>query len=100
MFLDTKVMSDRNRLVIDLYTKPKVINQYLHQQSCHCSHCKMSIAFSQALRMHWICSSTHDYERRVGILKTYVVNSCYEGEKVQHEINQASNFERKDLLAP
>ena len=67
-FLDTKVMRDRNCLVTDLYTKPMDTHQYLHQRSCHSSHCKSSIAYSQALRLQRICSRSTDYQQHMAEL--------------------------------
>ena len=39
-FLDTRVILDGKKLITDLYTKPTNTHQYLHQSSCHPSHCK------------------------------------------------------------
>ena len=82
----------------DLYTKPTDTHQYLHRQSCHPPHCKRSIAFSQALRLRRICARPDDYERRIGELKTYLVNRGYNEEAIQHQIDKASELSREDLL--
>ena len=50
VFLDTTVSLVGNRIETDLYTKPTDKHQYLDPDSCHPSHCKTSIPFSQALR--------------------------------------------------
>ena len=50
-FLDTRVIYNDVPLMTDLYTKPTDT----HQVSCHPSHCKKSIAYSQALRLRGIC---------------------------------------------
>ena len=65
MFLDPRVICDGNRLVIDLYTKPTNTHQYLHQCSCHPSHCKSSIAYSQVLRIQRIFSRPTDYQQHM-----------------------------------
>ena len=72
-FLDTRVIHDGNRLVTELYTKPTDTHQYLHQRSCHPSHCKSSITYSQALRIERICSRPMDYQQHVAELKNYLM---------------------------
>ena len=85
-------------MVTDLYTKPTDTHQYLHRSSCHPLHCKNSIAFSQALRLCRICCRPHDYDQRVEELKTYLVDRGYNEQVVLHQINKATQFQRKDLL--
>ena len=57
-FLDTKVICGGNSLITDLHTKSTDTHQYLYQHSCHPLHCKNSIAYSQALRIHRISPNT------------------------------------------
>ena len=97
-FLDTKVIRNGDSLVTDLFTKPTDTHQYLHRRSCHPSHCKKSIAFSQALRLRRICSRSTDYERHVQELKGYLIDRGYEGEEVQRQIDKATRIKREELL--
>ena len=99
-FLDTKVIRDGNRLVTDLYTKPTDTHQYLHQRSCHPSHCKSSIAYSQALRMRRICSRATDYQQHVAELKEHLIRRGHDGEMVQKNIEKATRIPREQLLIP
>ena len=99
-FLDTKVIRDGNRLVTDLYTKPTDTHQYLHQRSCHPSHCKTSIAYSQALRIRRICSRTTDYQQRVAELQEHLIRRGHDGERVQQRIEKATRMSRDQLLTP
>ena len=55
-FLDVSIRKEHDTLITDLYTKPTDTYQYLHSTSCHPCHCKNGIAYSQALRLHHICS--------------------------------------------
>ena len=55
-FLDITVMKKGNQLATELYVKPTDTHPYLHASSCHVSHCKKLIPFSQALRFNRICS--------------------------------------------
>ena len=48
-FLEVNVMKKGNQLFTDLYIKPTDTHQYLHASSCHVSHYKKSVPFSQVL---------------------------------------------------
>ena len=63
-FLNVPVMRKGNQLVTDLYVKPTDTHQYLHASSCHVSHCKKSIPFSQALHLNRICSANAFFNKR------------------------------------
>ena len=55
-FLDVIVKIQEGEFVTDVYCKSTDGHQYLHFDSCHTSHMKTSIDYSQALRMKRICS--------------------------------------------
>ena len=57
------------QLVTDLYVKPTDTHQYLHVSSCHVSHCKKSMPFSQALRLNRICSENAIFDKRCNDLE-------------------------------
>ena len=99
-FLGTRVINDEGRLITDLYTKPTDTHQYLHHNSCHPSQCKKSIAYSQALRLTRIYHQDKDYQRHISDKKTYLVQRGYDDEKVQLQINKASELKRSELLTP
>ena len=63
---------------------PTDTHQYLHQHSCHPSHCKLNIAYSQALWIRRICSRSTDYQQRVAELKKHLIRQGHDGEWV-HE---------------
>ena len=46
------------RIIIDLYCKN--LHQYLHYDSCHADHIKVSIISSQALVLKRICFEKND----------------------------------------
>ena len=99
-FLDTKVISDGTNLTTDLYTKPSDTHQYLHQSSCHPSHCKNRIAYSQALRLRRVCSQHTDYMYlcHVEKLKEYLVKRGYDEETVQQRIDKATRVDKDSSL--
>ena len=84
----------------DLYTKPTDTHQYLYQRSCHPSHCKSSIAYSQALQIRRICSRPTDYQQHVAELKKYLMKRGHDGERVQQGIDKATRIPREELLMP
>ena len=54
-FLDLNVSLRKGAIHTDLYIKPTDGHQYLHHQSSHPLHIKISILYSQALRVSRIC---------------------------------------------
>ena len=87
-FLNVKVTIKEGHLTTDLFTKLTDTHQYLCKYSCHPAHCKSTIAYSQALRLRWICSNGDTYLRRAEELKEYLVHRGYKGEEVQQQIER------------
>ena len=64
-FLDVSVFVDNSgNNTTNLYVKPTDTHQCLLATSCHHSHSKRSISYSQALRIHLICSSKESAQIR------------------------------------
>ena len=98
-FLDTQVtVDDEGCLTTDFFVKPTDTHQYLHRNGCHPGHCKRSIPYSQALRIHRICSETQDYLQRTEELKEHSINRGYNGNDVQHQINRTTELDRDTLV--
>ena len=76
-------MKKGNQLVTDLYVKPTDTHQYLHASSCHFSHCKKSMPFSQALRLNRICSENVFFDNG---LEVWVKERGYSGKLVRGQI--------------
>ena len=53
-FLDGTVRGNHGKFITSLYCEPTDGHQFLHFESCHPSHTKSLIIFSQALRMRRI----------------------------------------------
>ena len=68
-FLDVIVKIQQGEFVTDLYCKSTDGHQYLHFDSCHASHTKTSIVYSQALGMKRICSRRSDLIVNINKLK-------------------------------
>ena len=72
-FLDVNIFLKDGHIVTDLFTKPTDTHQYLHQRSCHPSHQKSTIPYSQALRLRRICSQEPDYFTHTKELRQHLV---------------------------
>ena len=97
-FLDVTVMKKGNQLVTDLYVKPTDTHQYLHASSCHVSHCKKSIPFSQALRLNRICSENAFFDKRCNELELWLKEKAYSGKLVRGQILKARKCSRSEVL--
>ena len=61
-FSDLNIRLRNGAIHTDLYIKPTDGHQYLHYQSSHAQHTKVSIPYSQALRVSRICSPENDFK--------------------------------------
>ena len=97
-FLDTKVSLVNTQLTTDLHCKPTDTCQYLHWNSCHPQHCKVSNPYSQALRIRRICSQEVDFKRHAEELKGHLNRRGYGRHHLDQAILQASSRLREDCL--
>ena len=85
-FLDVTARVNHGEFITNLYCKPTDGHQYLHFESCHPSHTKFSIIFSQAPRMRRICSKKSDLVANGRKLKDWFKERCYSEDMVNNEI--------------
>ena len=86
-FLDVEVtLEDDHSLSTDVYYKTTDTHQYLESSSCHPSHVKNSIFYSQGLRLKRIVSSEDNINIRLEELKTWMTRRGYEGPKLQKDV--------------
>ena len=98
-FLDVTVIKDKNgHLHTDLYTKPTDAHLYLHYTSFHPKHQKRSLPYSQALRLHRICSSTDTFIEATRKMHANFTARGYPSQLVTSAITQALNQDRNSLL--
>ena len=88
-FHDVTVRVNHGEFITNLYCKPTDDHQYLHFESCHPSHTKSSIIFSQALRMRRICSKKNDLVANIGKLKEWFKERGYLEDMVNKETKRA-----------
>ena len=78
-FLDTLIHQDKNNsLQTTRYRKPTDQQSYLHAQSYDPNSLKISISYSQALRIKTICSTLTKFKKPCAILKQNVTEDGYE----------------------
>ena len=97
-FLDVQVIKQGNKLVTDLFTKPTDTHPLLHRTSCHPSHTKNGIPYSQALRIRRICSEETFFDKRVGDLKTWLLARGYKENEVDSQVARVRLKNRVALL--
>ena len=68
-FLDLDVSLKDGAIHTDFFIKPTDGYQYLHYQSSHPHHIKVSIPYSQALRVSRICSPEKDFRAHICKMK-------------------------------
>ena len=98
-FLDTLIYKDKNNNIqTTLYKKPTDRQNYIHSKSAHPFSLKKSIAYSQALRLKRICSTTGEYEKHTDNLKKQLLKKDYPETMVNEKIQKATNQGRAGLL--
>lgn len=97
-FLDTTTYIDNNIIKTKLYKKPTDRKQYLHFNSCHPSHIKKSIPYSQALRYKRIITDSTILESELKTLKTTFAQRNYPDKLIQTQIDRIKLRSRDSLL--
>ena len=91
-FLDVIVKIQQGEFVTDLCYKSTDRHQYLHFDSCHASHTKTSIVYSQALRIKRICSRRSDLIVNINKLNDWFRERGYPEEIINKETKPALEF--------
>ena len=87
-FLDTHVHIEDGEIIVRPYTKETDRKHYLLPSSCHPRHCIDSIPYSQALRVHRICTKEADFEAEMKNMTGYFKNREYDPFKVEDAIER------------
>ena len=97
-FLDTTVYIKDNKIHTKLYIKPTDKKQYLHYSSCHPTHVKKAIPYSQALRYRRIIDDDDELKLNLHTLLNKFVNRGYPTEHVNTQINKIFLKTRTETL--
>ena len=68
--LDLNVSLENGSVTTDLHTKSTDCHQYLHYSSSHPDHIKISIMYSQTLRLGNICTYEEDFDKHALNMKS------------------------------
>ena len=90
-FLDLRLTLDKGKILNDLYCKPTDCHQYLSFTSCHPPHVKRSIVYSQAMRVHRLCSSEIDVKKNIQNLTQWFIKRGYPPDMVEEQVRKAKS---------
>ena len=99
-FLDTWVKKLKDKLIVELYTKPTDTHNYLHFTSSHPKHTKRAGPYGQFLRVRRNCTLNSDYIKHSLKMKKHYVERGYPEQLIENSRLQALNRNRKELLEP
>ena len=99
-FLNTRVYLEHSQIGTDLHVKPTDTHQYLRMDSCHPHHCKISIPYSQVLRLWRICSEEQHLQKWTPELKKHPLKQGYREQQLDNEIHRALAISRQNCLQP
>ena len=98
-FLDAMLYKDENsNIQTTLY--PKATNQqaFLHAKSEYSRYLKSSIAYSEALRLKTICSTSTEFDKNCAAIKQKFLDRQYKEKVLDEQIKKADRTERKGLF--
>ena len=96
--LDTTLTIAEEQIISEPYIKPTDKRLYVRMDSCHPLHQKLSIAYSQCLRLRRICTSTDTYLTHADKLRTAMIKRGYSASPIDKTILSVKNLDRKKLL--
>ena len=97
-FLDTTLTITEEEIISAPYIKPTDKRLYVRMDSCHPLHQKMSIAYSQCLRLRRICVSTDTYLTHADKLRTAMIKRGYSASPIDETIETVKKLNRNNLL--
>ena len=97
-FLDVTVRLNKDQYSTSIYRKPTDSHSYLRFNSCHPTHCRKSIPYSQAIRLRRICSDHTDFLNQTTVLRSDLINCGYPSNIINKAIRLATEKDRATLL--
>ena len=97
-FLDVTISKHGTTLSTKAYSKPTDSHNYLLYSSCHPTHCKQGLPYSQFLRIRRICTHIEDFDSKVLNMADHFVRRGYPIELVSNSMLKARRQNRVELL--
>lgn len=97
-FLDIKIRVTEFGLKTTLYRKPTDRRQFLHYKSCHPTHNKIGIPYSQMLRLRRLCSEEDDFNVKAKTLGEDFITRGYPLPLINNSISKCRAISRSDSL--
>lgn len=98
VFLDVELSFKHGKIETSLHIKPTNLQMYLDWNSNHPFHCKVAIIYSQALRVHLICSDPLDRQTFLDSLRDKFIKSNYPDNHIKEQFERATKVNRADLI--
>ena len=86
-----------NKIATDLYCKLKESHQFLNFDLCPAKHIKISIVFSQTLRLKGIGPQKSDLDSYLKALKNWFSKRSYTEKVISEQVNGALRSKEKDV---
>jgi hypothetical protein len=97
-FLDISISLENGFLQTDLFTKPTDSHAFLCQHSCHPTHVKRNLPYSQFLRLRRLCSEENRFQQRCDEMERHLYARGYSKQVVGRGRERASALGRRDTL--
>ena len=97
-FLDLEISIVDGKLETNLFIKPTNLQLYLDYFSNHPEHCKVGIAYSQALRVIERCSRPENARYHLENLKNKLKEKNYPEHLIDEQFGRAKEKDRKSLI--
>ena len=94
-FLDLNVSLKNGVISTDLHTKTTDCHQYLHFSSSHPDHIKISIIYSQTLRLSKICSYERDFDTHALNMKSWFLDRGYSKQMIDSQMEKVRFGQKK-----
>ena len=97
-FLDLNIHLDNDQIRTDLYCKPTDSHNYLHFNSSHPEHNKLSLLYSQYLRLKRICSRDEDFIKHSQMITFHFLWRGYPKKLLRNALNKVNARPTEEIL--
>ena len=96
--LDVRILLADGVINTSLYRKPTDVQQFVHFDSAHPLHLKLSIPYAQLLRARRICSTEAEFEREARFILRCFAKRGYPRKTLFRALRKARGWNRRELL--